>query len=57
MDYKVILSPSIARTLLHMGNQIIDIKPNKNNKNETVFVFENTEKLKNNLSEVTAIKK
>jgi len=57
MDCKVIIKPSIARTLLHKGNPIVDIKPNKNKKYETVFVFEDTEKFRNDLTEVTAIKK
>jgi len=50
MDCKVIIKPSIARMLLHKGNQIVDIKPNKDNKNATVFIFELTEKLKNDLN-------
>jgi hypothetical protein len=53
MNCKVILKPSIARTLLHKGNIIIDIKPNKNKINETVFVFENTEKLNSDLITIT----
>jgi hypothetical protein len=53
MDYKVIIRPSIARTLLHRGNPIIDIKPNKEKPLETVFVFENTDKLKNDLTSIT----
>ena len=53
MNYKVIIKPPIARTLLHKGNQIIDIKPNKNNINETVFVFEDTEKFRNDLTAIT----
>jgi len=53
MDYKVIIKPSIARTLLHMGNPISDIKPKKENVLETVFVFENTEKLRNDLTSIS----
>lgn len=53
MDYKVIIKPSIARTLLHRGNPIVDIKPNKDKPLETVFVFVNTEKLKNDLTAIT----
>ena len=53
MDYKIIIKPPIARTLLHMGNPIVDIKPKKENKNETVFVFEDTEKLKNDLTSIS----
>jgi hypothetical protein len=53
MEYKVILKPSIARHLLSKGNPIVDIKPNKNKAGETVFVFENTEKLKEDLTAIT----
>ena len=53
MDCKVIIKPSIARTLLHNGNPIIDIKPNKNKPLETVFIFENNEKFKNDLTAIT----
>jgi len=52
MDYKVIIRPSIARTLLHKGNPIVDIKPNKDKPLESVFIFENTEKLKSDLTVV-----
>jgi hypothetical protein len=53
MEYKVILKPSIARTLLHKGNVIIDIKPNKDKPQETVFVFEDTQKLREDLTAIT----
>lgn len=53
MNYKVIYNPSIARQLLKMGNPISDIKPNNKNKKETIFVFECTEKLLKDLTEVT----
>ncbi len=56
MNYKIIVKPSIARTLLHKGNIIIDIKPNKEKPLETVFVFEDTEKLRNDLTEITRLK-
>lgn len=50
--YKVIIKPSIARKLLKLGNQICDIKPNKNNSEASVFVFEFNEKFMNNLNEL-----
>jgi hypothetical protein len=53
MEYKVIINPSIARQLLHKGNPIVDIKPKKENKNETVFVFEDTENLRRDLTAIT----
>lgn len=31
--------PALARTLLHNGHKMIDIKPNRENKDRTVFVF------------------
>lgn len=51
--YKVIINPSIARQLLQNGNSIVDIKPNSKNNRETVFVFENTDKLLKDLSAIT----
>lgn len=53
MEYKVITNPTIARQLLLKGNVISDIKPNKNNARETVFVFEYNEKLKQDLQIIT----
>ncbi len=39
MKCKEIFTPYVARRLLRMGNQIVDIKPYKGNKDKTVFVF------------------
>ena len=50
VKFKVILNPAIARKLLQLGNIILDIKPNKYNKAETVFIFEDTEKLRDDMS-------
>ena len=55
MDYRVIIKPSIARQLLHRGNEIVDIKPNKNKDGETVFVFKESEKLRVDLATITKI--
>lgn len=49
---KVIINPTIARQLLKKGNAILDIKANKNAKRETVFVFENNEKLSDDIKEI-----
>lgn len=38
-DAVVVLSTGIARKLLHEGYQIMDIKPHKQQKSRTVFVF------------------
>lgn len=54
MKYKIIYNPSIARQLLKKGNCLIDIKPNKLNKKETIFIFECTNKL---LEDLTFISK
>lgn len=53
MGYKTIFNPSIARQLLHKGNPIEDIKPNKNNPKETVFIFQCTNKLLEDLTSIT----
>ena len=53
VDYRVIIKPSIARQLLHRGNEIVDIKPNKNKDGETVFVFKESEKLRVDLTTIT----
>ena len=48
--YKSIFTPYVARRLLHMGNPIYDIKPDKKNKEKTIFIFEVTDKLKNDMA-------
>ena len=55
MKYKSIFSPKIARYLLKTGNSLYDIKPDKNDENKTIFIFENTEKLKNSLNNLKNI--
>lgn len=49
----LIFKPKIARQLLKNGNQIIDIKQHKLNKDKSVFVFKRTEKLLNDLKMLT----
>ena len=44
MKTKVIFNPSIARQLFHMGNELVDFKPKKEDKQQTVFVFKKKEK-------------
>jgi len=46
---KSIFNPYIARNLLKLGNQIIDIKPDKQCVDKTIFIFEQTEKFENDL--------
>ena len=50
---KCIFTPFVARNLLRMGNPIIDIKPDKSNKDKTIFVFEDTNKLKEDMVKAT----
>jgi len=38
--------------LLKLGNPIVDIKPDKQKEGHTVFVFELTEKFKNDLATI-----
>lgn len=46
METKLVFTPYVARQLLRMGNPIVDIKPCKEDKLKTIFVFEVTEKFK-----------
>jgi replicative DNA helicase len=47
--YKIIVKPSVARKLIHAGNQVVDIKSNKSNPEASVFVFLNDDKFKESL--------
>lgn len=51
--YKEIFTPYVARRLLKMGNPIYDIKPQKENRDKTIFVFEITEKFENDMVSAT----
>ena len=53
MDTKSVFTPYGARKLLHMGNPSLDIKPMKENRDKTIFVFENTEKLQKDMASAT----
>ena len=53
MNTKIIIKPSIARKLFHMGNELVDFKPKKEDKQQTVFVFKKTDKLMNDLTTIT----
>lgn len=52
MNSKLVFSPMIARHLLKMGNQIIDIKGDKNDQKRTVFVFKKDDKFNTDFSTV-----
>lgn len=51
--YKEIFTPYVARRLLNMGNPIYDIKPQKENRDKTIFVFEITEKFNKDMASAT----
>lgn len=38
-EFKIIFNPGCARKLLHAGCNICDIKPDKENRDKTLFVF------------------
>ena len=46
LETKSVFTPYVARRLLKMGNPIVDIKPCKEDRTKTIFVFEVTEKVK-----------
>lgn len=50
--YKSIFEPRVARFLLKNGNSIFDIKPNKDNPQKTIFIFEETEKFKEDMKNI-----
>lgn len=52
METKLIFNPAIARKLLKMGNIIVDLKPLREDKEKTIFVFEYTNKLKEDLKKI-----
>lgn len=56
-QYKSIFSARVARGLLKKGERIADIKPDKNNHDRSIFVFEITPGFFDNLKEVAATKK
>jgi hypothetical protein len=43
---RLIFDARMARKLLKMGFVVIDIKPNRENTDKSIFVFENTEEFK-----------
>ncbi|HHV73425.1 MAG TPA: hypothetical protein GXX41_02005 [Thermoanaerobacterium sp.] len=45
----IIFSPALARKLIKMGFQIIDIKPDKINPVKSVFVFKRNQAIVNEL--------
>lgn len=49
---RLIFDARIARKLLKMGYVVIDIKPNRENTEKSIFVFENTEEFKQALAQI-----
>lgn len=49
---RLIFDAKIARKLLKMGFVVIDIKPNRENTDKSIFVFENTEEFKCALTQI-----
>lgn len=45
----IIFSPALARKLIKMGFQIVDIKPDKINPIKSVFVFKRNQAIENEL--------
>ena len=42
---KIVFSPQVAHYLLRRGFPIINIKPDKNNRDKTIFIFKKDEAL------------
>ena len=56
MTAKTIFSPSVARKLINKGNKVIDIKPDRNAKEKSLFVFEVDEKFLADFEEIVSKK-
>lgn len=53
MKVKPIFNSFLAKQLLANGNKIVDLQKNKNLKNATVFIFEDTQKLLDDIGILT----
>lgn len=51
-DAIVVFSTGIARELLHEGYQIVDIKPHKQHKLRTVFIFKRERNIEQRISDL-----
>ena len=54
MKAKPIFNSFLAKQLLKRGNQIVDLQKNNKLQNATIFYFEETEKFKKDIEELTA---
>lgn len=50
--YISIFKPQRVRKLLKNGFNIYDIKPDKNNKDKTIFIFKNSKELQHKIKEL-----
>ena len=51
-DAKLIFNAGTCRSLLKAGCQIIDVKPDRENTDKTVFVFKNDEHFQNEFERI-----
>ena len=49
---RLIFDAKIARKLLKQGFVVIDIKPNRENTDKSIFVFENTDEFKQAVTKI-----
>ena len=49
---KLVFKAEIARQLLKCGGKIVDIKPDRSNRDRTVFCFENDENFRERFNEI-----
>ncbi len=48
-NLKCIISPKLARSLIKMGFVVKDIRPNRDIRDATIFLFEDTKELENQI--------
>jgi len=48
-DTKAVFNPAIAKKLVQMGFKIVDLKEHRENKIRTIFIFEYSKELENEL--------
>lgn len=53
MNNKPIFNSYLAKLLLQKGNKIVDLQQNRNKNNGVIFYFENTDKLKKDLDDLS----
>lgn len=53
-EFKLVFNPGVAKRLLEMGVPISSLKPDKENKDKTVFVFKRTPEFEKAFSEINS---